>query len=127
RRAFDALLDSMPRAPRRERGALWELVHAPLSAEEQAIPLAAAADPALRPLLRKAQEAVSTLAAELEVPEGLLAAKRHLETLLAGRRGPDAPPGWRQPLREPRLLPTMQHAPAAAPADGLPGAGAAEA
>jgi len=107
RRSFDALLDSVPKAPRRERGALWELVSTPLSAEEQAIPLALQPDPALRPVLRRAQEAVAAVAAELEIPEGLLAAKRHLDTLLTTGEWPTALSGWRRPLLEPRLAPVL--------------------
>ena len=49
------------------------------------------------------QDAVAQLAAELELPEGLLCARRHLEALIATRRWPAALEGWRQPLLEPRL------------------------
>ena len=110
RAAFEALLDRMPKAPRRERGALWELVSAPVSAEEQAIPLATLPDPALKPVLRQAQDAVAAVAAELGIPEGLLAAKRHLETLIGERRWPEHLSGWRRSLLEPALQPALEAA-----------------
>lgn len=111
RRSFEALLDGMPRAPRRERAALWELVAAPLTPEEQAIPLATLPDPALRPLLRRAQDAVAAVAAGLEIPEGLLAAKRHLEVLLATGDWPAALSGWRHELLAPALEPVLADLP----------------
>lgn len=107
RRSFDALLDGMPRAPRRRRSELWELVTAPLSAEEQDIPLASQPDPALKPVLRKAQDAVAKVAATLDIPEGLLASKRHLEALLVERTWPDHLSGWRRTLLEPTLTPLL--------------------
>ncbi len=95
RSQFDTLLDQHPRAPRRSRDALWdELSRAP-SADEHDIPLAAAPDPAHRAPLKAMQAIVARHAAELDIPEGLLCAKRHLESLLTHRTWPDALNGWR--------------------------------
>lgn len=108
RRSFDALLDGMPRAPRRHRGELWDLISRPLAPDELAIPLASQPDPDMKPLLKRAQSAVAGVAGELGIPEGLLAAKRHLEALLERREWPEALSGWRRSLLEPRLAPLLQ-------------------
>lgn len=46
-------------------------------------------------------------AAELEVPDGLLCARRHLEALLETGNWPDALQGWRRTLLEPALAPLL--------------------
>lgn len=104
---FEAQLDARPRAPRRMRDELWDLVASPLSAEELDLPLAQSPDPRWREPLKRMQEAVSAQALALELPEGLLCARRHMETLLSTRRWPDALDGWRRPLLEPALLPLL--------------------
>lgn len=104
---FEAQLDARPRAPRRMRDELWDMVAAPLSAEERDLPLAQAPDPRWREPLKKMQEAVSAQALSLDLPEGLLCARRHMETLIATRRWPDALEGWRRPLLEPVLAPLL--------------------
>lgn len=111
RRSFESLLDGMPRAPRRHRGELWDLVSRPLAADEQAIPLACLPDPALKPLLKRAQSAVADIARELDIPEGLLASKRHLETLLETATWPEHLSGWRRALLEPALGPILSERP----------------
>lgn len=105
---FHALLDRHPRAPRRLREPLWEEVSRPLDSDELSIPLAAAPDPAQRNTLKAMQAVVAQQAHTLDLPEGVLCARRHLETLLSTRQWPDALDGWRatllrQPLME--LLP----------------------
>ena len=57
--------------------------------------------------LRALQEAVAKLAAELQLPEGLLASRKVLEALQdgSGWTGPLA--GWRRGLLEPRLAPLL--------------------
>ncbi len=107
RAEFETLLDARPRAPRRARDELWECVVRPLQAEELDIPLAETPDPRWREPLKKMQDAVARIATELELPEGLLCARRHLETLIASRRWPRALEGWRQPLLEPALSPLL--------------------
>jgi ribonuclease D len=107
RQEFDAFLDARPRAPRRQRDELHELLALPPSAEESDLPLATSPDPRWREPLKRMQDAVAQLAAELDLPEGLLCARRHLEALIATRRWPAALEGWRQPLLEPRLVPLL--------------------
>ena len=107
RAEFETLLDARPRAPRRLRDELWELVARPIDAEERDLPLAEAPDPRWREPLKRMQEGVAAVAAAHDLPEGLLCARRHLEALIAQRRWPAALHGWRRPLLEPVLMPLV--------------------
>ncbi len=104
---FSALLDAQPKAPRRARRELWELLQAPFEAEELDIPLQRASEPVDKQRLRQLQDAVAALAATLQIPEGLLCARRQLESLVEGRGWPDALAGWRRSLLEPVLAPLL--------------------
>ena len=57
--------------------------------------------------LKAMQEAVAAQARAHGLPDGLLCARRHLETLLDGRDWPDALSGWRRELLEPVLAPLL--------------------
>ena len=50
---------------------------------------------------------MAALAASLDVPDGLLCARKHLESLLEGRGWPGALEGWRRSLLEPVLAPLL--------------------
>jgi ribonuclease D len=104
---FNAVLDASPKAPRKARRELWELISAPLSEEELEIPLNRSGEALDKQKLKKMQEAVAATATALELPEGLLCARRHLEALLEGRGWPDALTGWRRSLLEPVLEPLL--------------------
>ena len=104
RSQFDALLDRHPRSPRRSRDALWEELSRPQADDADDIPLAATPDPALRAPLKAMQAVVARHAADLDIPEGLLCAKRHLETLLVQRTWPDALNGWRAGILQHELM-----------------------
>jgi ribonuclease D len=104
---FESLLDARPRAPRRARDVLWDVVAQALAPEDLDIPLLESADPRWREPLRRMQESVAAIAAALELPEGLLCARRHLESLIATREWPRALDGWRRPLLEPKLRPIL--------------------
>ena len=103
---FHATLDRHPKAPRRARGDLWAVLSAPLAADDRDLPLAQA-EAFDKQTLRQMQDAVAAQAQALDVPEGLLCARRHLEALLEGRGWPDALAGWRRTLLEPVLAPLM--------------------
>jgi ribonuclease D len=105
--AFNAMLDANPKAPRRARKDLFEMLAQPLDDEERSLPLNRAIEAVDKQRLRGMQEAVAALAASLEIPEGLLCARRHLEALLEGRGWPDALQGWRRSLLEPALAPLL--------------------
>lgn len=103
---FHAVLDRSPKAPRKARSELFEVLSAPLSDEELAIPLLGA-DSTDKARIKALQQAVATIAAELDLPEGLLCSRKHLEALLAGRGWPAALEGWRRGLLEPALAPIL--------------------
>ena len=104
---FNSALDANPKAPRKARRELWELLSAPLSDEEGELPLNRAGENLDKQRLKKLQEAVAALAASLEVPDGLLCARKHLEALLEGRGWPAMLEGWRRSLLEPVLAPLL--------------------
>ena len=100
--AFAEQLDRHPKAPRKARGELYELVSAPVTDEERTLPLLREATWD-KSTLKAMQEAVAAQALAHGLPDGLLCARRHLETLLEGRGWPDALEGWRRELLEPAL------------------------
>ncbi len=104
RSQFERLLDDTPGAPRKHRDLLWDVLQREASVDEQALPLARAAEPEDRGRLKRLQSAVAGVAEELQLPDAVLASRRHLEALLADREWPDALAGWRRPLLEPALM-----------------------
>ena len=104
-RALQAHLDASPKAPRGLRDALWEALATAL-ADEDAMPLARG-DDRDRKQLRALQDVVASTAAELGVPEGVLASRRVLEALQDGGGWNGTLGGWRRRLLEPRLAPLL--------------------
>lgn len=104
---FSGVLARHPKAPRKLKHALWDVLEPALNAEERQIPLARAIEGADKQRLRQMQEAVASVAQVQGIPEGLLCAKRHLEALLDGRGWPDALTGWRRDLLAPALTPLL--------------------
>lgn len=105
RRALKALLDATPKAPRALQDALWQALTTPL-ADEQHAPLARG-DARDKQQLRALQQAVAALAAELGLPEGVLASRKLLEGLQDGQGWSGPLAGWRRILLEPRLAPLL--------------------
>ena len=103
--ALQALLDAAPKAPRGLREALWEALSTPL-ADEVGMPLARG-DDRDKKQLRALQDAVASAAAELGLPEGVLASRRVLEALQDGGGWNGVLGGWRRRLLEPRLAPLL--------------------
>jgi ribonuclease D len=108
---FNATLDRHPKAPRKSRGQLWDVLSAPLTDADRAIPLVSA-ETLDKQKVRALQDAVLAVAQAHELPEGLLCARKHLEALLDGRGWPDALAGWRRELLEPALSPLLPAPPA---------------
>ncbi|MGN6520986.1 MAG: HRDC domain-containing protein [Dokdonella sp.] len=80
-----------------QRSDLLEVLRAPIADEEREFPpIPRAPDAREKQVVSKLKEAVVARAAELDLPDGLLCARRHLETLLATRRWPAALEGWRR-------------------------------
>ena len=103
---FHAVLDRHPKAPRKARGELWETLSAPLAEGELDLPLAEG-DNLDKARIKAMQQAVAAVAAEHDIPEGLLCSRKHLEALLACRGWPAALEGWRRTLLEPALGPLL--------------------
>lgn len=104
---FSGILDRHPKAPRKARTELWTVVAGPLADDERAIPLIRPSEALDKQKLRALQDAVAKVAAGLQIPEGLLCARKHLEALLEGRGWPAALEGWRRQLLEPALAPLL--------------------
>jgi ribonuclease D len=100
--ALNKVMDGFPKAPRKLAGAVWHALATPLEDEEQA-PLAMAANDGNKQTLKKLQDAVSARTAELGLPDGVLASRKHLESYLESRQWPAALAGWRQAELESRL------------------------
>jgi ribonuclease D len=104
---FSGVLDRHPKAPRKARGELWKVLSAPLADDELAIPVIRMAEAGDKQALKELQQDVAGVAASLELPEGLLCSRKHLERLLEGRGWPAALEGWRRELLEPALGPKL--------------------
>jgi ribonuclease D len=121
RGAMQRQLEATPKAPRSLGDALWQALQSPL-ADEGMAPLAHG-DERDKALLRKLQDAVAALSVERGLPDGVLASRRWLQSLLDARACGDAGEwpgplaGWRRAVLEPRLAPLL-----AAPAGGTPAA-----
>lgn len=91
------------RGPQRQE--LLELLLAPLAAEDLAFaPIPAPLDLEQRRAMAAMKETIAAIAAQLGLPEGLLCARRHLESLLTERAWPAALEGWRRPLLHDSLM-----------------------
>ena len=103
---FHAVLDRHPKAPRKSRAELWREIEAGPADDADAMPVSRS-EQVDKQALKALQAAVAAVAAEHALPEGLLCARRHLESLLEGRGWPDALAGWRRGLLEPALGPLL--------------------
>lgn len=80
-----------------QRAELAAVLAAPLDDEELEFePIPRAPDARQKQVIAAMKDVVAARAKELDLPEGLLCARRHLETLLATRRWPAALEGWRR-------------------------------
>lgn len=107
RTTLDRQLDAHPKAPRKRREELFDLLQSGLSPEEQALPLAAQPDPSERDQLKKLQNAVAQRAAALGIHDSVLASRRHLETLLREGRWSRHLSGWRRRELAAHLVPLL--------------------
>lgn len=98
-------LDAHPKAPRRLADALWQALTTPLPDEAQAPE--ATGETRDKQRLRKLQDAVAARSAELGLPDGVLASRRYLESLLDRGEWPEALSGWRRALLEPAVTPLL--------------------
>jgi len=105
RAALDRMFDAHPKAPRKLADAILEALGTPLDDEADApAPRTSERD---RKALRRLQEAVAARSSELGLPEGVLASRRWLESLLDGEDWPGMLSGWRRAELEPALAPLL--------------------
>lgn len=87
------------------RGELFDLLHQTVTAEElDCDPIPPSADGQERRMIKALKEIVVAKATELDLPEGLLCSRRHLETLYLSRRWPAMLEGWRRPILHDALM-----------------------
>jgi len=102
--ALKALFDGHPKAPRKLLAEVWTALVTPLADEAEAPPVRT--EERDKRALRRLQDAVATRSAELGLPDGVLASRRRLESLLdSGDWG--ALGDWRRAQLEPLLAPLL--------------------
>ena len=104
---MDAILARYPKSPKSARQHLFALLEKPIDADERRIPLAGEPDAAQKARLKALQQAVAAKAAELNLPEGLLCSRKHLEYLLDTGEWPSALAGWRRGLLAESFAPVL--------------------
>jgi len=108
RDALDRVLQAHPKAPRKLAAQLWEALTTPLPDENEAPPPRTGERD--RKALRRLQDAVAARSGELGLPDGVLASRRRLESLLDGEDWPGVLSGWRRAQLEPALAPLLEPA-----------------
>ncbi len=103
--AMRSLLEATPKSPRSLCDPLMQALTTPLADEADA-PMAHGEDRDKKQL-RAMQDAVSALAVERGLPDGLLASRKWLEALQDGQDWPGALSGWRRSLLESKLAPIL--------------------
>ncbi|HEY6892938.1 MAG TPA: HRDC domain-containing protein, partial [Rhodanobacteraceae bacterium] len=90
------------------RAELYEILRRPLDDEELELePVPRAPSLQEKPALAALRDAAAARAKALDLPDGLLAARRHVETLLVTRRWPSALEGWRREVLHDALMPLL--------------------
>lgn len=88
-----------------QRVELLDELRRPLAEDElQFAPIPPPPSPREKTVIAAMKDAVTARARELDLPEGLLCARRHLESLLATRRWPAALEGWRRGVLHDTLM-----------------------
>ena len=95
------------RAP--QRAELLELLSSPVTDAERAetAPILAAPSGAAKSAVNAMKEVVDAIALKLDVPSGLLCARRLLEEYAVTREWPEGLQGWRREVLEPELAPLL--------------------
>lgn len=88
-----------------QRAELLTELNAPLAPEDlEFAPIPHAPVPAEKAVISAMKDVVAARAAQLDLPEGLLCARRHIEALLATRRWPAGLEGWRRDVLHDALI-----------------------
>ena len=91
------------RGPQRQE--LLAQLQAPLAADERVFaPIPKPATNSEKRLLGALRDEVAAVAAKLDIPDGLLCPRRHLESLVSERKWPAALEGWRKTLLHDALM-----------------------
>jgi ribonuclease D len=94
-----------------ERAELLELLNRPIDDHELEFdPIPPQADGEERRVIRSLKEIVVEQASRLDIPEGLLCSRRHLETVYLSRKWPAALEGWRRGLLQDDLMNRLEGA-----------------
>lgn len=105
--ALAALLESA-RSARRLQDQIAELLAAPVDDDEAIMPLASDNERTDRARLKALQAVVAEHAAALDLPEGLVCARKHLEAFLVDGQWPTALDGWRRDVLEAPMRETLR-------------------
>ena len=90
------------------RAELFEVLQRPLDDEDLKLePIPRAPSMREKPALAALRDAAAARATALDLPDGLLAARRHIESLLVTRRWPSALEGWRREVLHDVLMPLL--------------------
>lgn len=96
--SLDGILARYPKSPRSASKNLFALLQRPFDDQELQAPIVAEPAQNQKAQLKALQQAVLNIATELNVPEGLLCSRKHLEYLLETGLWPPALHGWRNEL-----------------------------
>lgn len=97
--ALAAILESA-RSAKRLQDQIADLLAAPMDDDEAAMPLATDNERADRARLKALQAIVAERAAALDLPDGLVCARKHLEAFLVDGHWPASLDGWRREVLE---------------------------
>jgi len=104
--ALSKVFERFPKAPRKLVSQVWEALSTPLADEAEA-PLASNGGDEQKQLLKKLQEAVAERSRVLRLPDGVLASRKHLESLLEHKAWPMGLGVWRRGELEAVLTPLL--------------------
>lgn len=96
--ALEGILARFPKSPKGASKHLFAMLQKPFDQEELQAPTIAEPAQNQKSQLKALQQVVLTIATELNVPEGLLCSRKHLEYLLETGLWPPALSDWRKPL-----------------------------
>ncbi len=88
-----------------QRQQLFELLRSPLQSDElDIVPVPAALNSPQKRQIKAMRDEVTRIAVQLDIPEGLLCSRRHLQSLVGENVWPEALEGWRKPLLHDALM-----------------------
>jgi ribonuclease D len=92
-----------------QRAELLELLHVPVTPEEQAelVPIPASPRGETKRAVDAMRAVVQAVAAQFDLPAGLLCSRRWIEEFAVTRRWPDPLEGWRTTLLKSKLMPLL--------------------